>query len=252
MGKVFSFIYGLICWAGFLLIFLYFIGFLGNFIVPKNVNSGVVGPLDQSILIDVFLIALFGIHHSTAARPWFKQRVTQYIPKHLERSTYVLISDLLFILILWQWRPIPTVIWQVESSVGKTILYSLFALGWFLVVLSSFLINHFDLFGLRQVYLHLTGKEYTHVPLKVRFLYKFIRNPLMLGWFIAFWSTPYMTVGHFVLAAGLTIYGFIGIICEEKGLLKHLGEDYKHYFENTPMILPLPKFNKAGKCPFQL
>jgi len=250
MKKVLSFVYGLVNWVGFLGIFMYMIGFLGEFLVPKTVNSGIEGPMGQAILINLLLIALFGIHHSIAARPGFKKWVTQHCPQHLERSTYVLISNVFMILILWQWQPITQVVWHVDSPLGRTILYSLFGFGWFLVVLSSFLINHFDLFGIRQVYLNLVGKEYTSVPFKLTFLYKIVRNPLMLGWYLAFWSTPHMTVGHFVFASGLSAYGFIGILCEEKDHAEFLGEQYKEYKEKTPMVLPFPKLGKTGKCPF--
>jgi len=245
MGRVISFIYGLLCWFGFLAAFLYLIGFLGDFMVPKTVNSGAQGPAMQAILINIFLIALFGIHHSITARPSFKKMLTQYLPKHLERSTYVLFSNILIFIIYWQWRPITTVIWEINSYGGQIIMWALFAFGWATVVISSFLINHFDLFGVRQVYFHLKGKEYEPVHLKVKFFYKFIRNPIMLGWFMGFWCTPHMTVGHLVFAGGMTVYGFIGMFFEERNLLEFLGEDYKQYRTKTPMILPFPKFNKA-------
>jgi len=241
MKKTLSLLYGLAGWAGFLLLFLYMIGFLGNFLVPKNVNSGLAGPAFQALLINLFLIALFGIHHSVAARPWFKQWIVKYIPNHLERSTYVIMSDVLLLLIFLFWQPMTGVVWHVDSAIGKVILYSVFALGWFLVVLSSFLIDHFDLLGMRQVFLYALGKPYTQVPFKLTFLYKIVRHPLMLGWFLGFWSTPHMTAGHLVFASGMTLYGLIGTFCEERTLLKHLGEDYRSYRERTPAIIPFLK-----------
>lgn len=244
MGRVISFIYGLLCWIGFLLVFSYTALFLGGFLVPKTVNSGAVAGTGQAVLINILLLAAFGIHHSVAARPWFKAHVIRYMPKHLERSTYVLMSDLLLACVLWQWRPIPTVIWDVQLEPARTILYVLFGSGWLLIVLSSFMIHHFDLLGVRQVYLHLIGREYTSVPFKSNFLYKYIRNPLMLGWFVALWCTPYMTVGHFVFSMGLTIYGIIGIICEERMHAKHLGKVYEDYRKKTPMLIPFLKKDK--------
>ena len=226
------------------------IGFLGGFLVPKTVNDGIEGPVSTAIIINLLLIALFGIHHSIAARPWFKSWFTKFVPIHLERSFYVLVSNILVILILWQWRPITAVVWEVESSIGQYILYALFAIGWVTIVLSSFLIDHFDLFGVRQVYFHLTGKQYTHVPFKDNFLYKISRNPIMVGWFIAFWATPYMTVGHLVFALGLTAYGFIGILCEEQTHRFFLGEEYERYHAKTPMILPIPGMKRGSGCPF--
>lgn len=245
--KAIALVYGLLAWVGFLAVFTYAIAFLGDFWVPKTVNTGPLLPPWQAILIDIVLVAIFGIHHSVAARPWFKKMVSGHCPPHLERSTYVMISNVLFAFVLWQWKPVPEVMWSFESEAVRVILYSLFGLGWVMIVLSSFLIDHFDLFGVRQVFLHFQGKEYHHVPFTVRFLYRFMRNPLMLGWFIVFWSVPTMTVGHFVFAAANTIYGFIGIYFEERTLLQFLGKDYEEYRKKTPLLFPIPKMKK---CPF--
>jgi len=241
MKKIFAVVCGLTGWLGFLVLFVYLICFLGNFLVPKTVNSGAEGPAIQSFLINAFLIAIFGIHHSIAARPKFKAWITHYVPKHLERTTYVIIANILLLLIFVCWQPMTGVIWHLESQVGQIIVYTLFALGWGMVVLASFLINHFDLFGIRQVYLYAMDKDYTNIPFKVQSLYKYVRNPIMLGWFIAFWATPHMTVGHLVFAAGMTIYGFIGMFFEERTTLSYLGEHYRQYRDKTPMILPFMK-----------
>jgi protein-S-isoprenylcysteine O-methyltransferase Ste14 len=241
MGKIISFLYGVIGHVGFLLIFLYLIGFLGNFAVPKSVDSGELGPFGQSLLINVLLLALFGVQHSIMARQEFKQRWVRIVPRHIERSTYVVISDLLMIFLIWQWRPMTGVIWNVEHPAGRLILWTLFGLGWAIVVLASFMINHFDLLGTRQVYLHLQGKEYTPLPFKATGFYKYIRHPLMLGWITAFWATPNMTVGHLVFAIGTTVYILIAIQIEERDLVKFHGGAYEDYQRQVSMLLPLKK-----------
>jgi len=241
MGRIISFLFGIVCWAGFTLEFLYLIAFLGDFWVPKTVNSGAEGPLATAIFVNLVLIALFGLHHTVCARPGFKEWFTKFVPTHLERSVYVLISDIFLFLIFWLWQPATGVVWHVESSFARTVIWTLFGAGWATVLFSSFLINHFDLFGVRQVYLHLIGKEYTHVPLKVKSLYKIVRHPIMLGWFVGFWATPDMTVGHLIFALGLTVYGFIGIHYEERTLTKFLGDGYREYKSKTAMILPIPR-----------
>lgn len=241
MGRVISFLYGIIGHVGFLLVFMYLIGFLANFAVPKSVDSGQTGPFGQALLINVLLLALFGVQHSVMARQGFKQWWTKIVPQHIERSTYVVISDLLVILLIWQWRPMTDVVWNVEHPTGILVLWTLFGLGWAIIVLASFMINHFDLLGTRQVYLHLQGKEYTILPFKITGFYKYIRHPLMLGWITAFWSTPNMTVGHLVFAIGTTVYILIAIQIEEKDLVKFHGESYKKYQREVGMILPLKK-----------
>lgn len=241
MGKIISFLYGVIGHAGFLLIFLYLIGFLGNFAVPKSVDSGEAGPFAQALVINVLLLAIFGVQHSVMARQEFKQRWTKIVPKHIERSTYVVISDLLVIFLIWQWRPMTGVVWSVENPTGRVILWTLFGLGWAIVVLASFMINHFDLLGTRQVYLHLRGKEYTPLPFKATGFYKYMRHPLMLGWITAFWATPNMTVGHLVFAIGTTVYILIAIQIEERDLVKFHGGAYEEYRRQVSMLLPLKK-----------
>lgn len=241
MGRIISFLYGVIAHAGFLLVLFYFIGFLGNFVVPKSIDSGQVGPFGQSLLINLILLSTFGIPHSVMARPGFKRWWTRIVPKHIERSTYVLISNLLVVLLFWQWRPMAGVIWNVEHPVGTVILWGLFGLGWLVLVLASFMINHFDLFGSRQVYLYLRGKDYSPLEFKTKGFYKYIRHPLMIGWIIAFWSTPQMTVGHLVFAVGTTVYILIAIQIEERDLVRFHGEAYENYRRKVSMLLPLKK-----------
>lgn len=241
MGKIISFLYGVIGHVGFLLVFLYLVGFLANFAVPKSVDSGQPGPFGQALLINVILLALFGVQHSVMARQGFKRWWTTIVPKHIERSTYVVISDLLVILLIWQWRPMTGVIWNVEHPTGRVVLWTLFGLGWGIIVLASFMINHFDLLGTRQVYLHLRGKEYTSLPFKATGFYKYIRHPLMLGWITAFWSTPNMTVGHLVFAIGTTVYILIAIQIEERDLVKFHGGAYEKYRRQVSMLIPLPR-----------
>jgi protein-S-isoprenylcysteine O-methyltransferase Ste14 len=239
LGRVVIFVYGVVCYFIFLGTFLYAIGFLGNFIVPKGIDGGELGPRGSALLINVVLLGLFAIQHSVMARQWFKRAWTKVIPEAAERSSYVLLSSLLLILLFWQWRPMTGIIWDVEHPAGRFILWALFALGWLLVLTSTFLINHFDLFGLRQVYLHLVGKPSPPVTFKTPGLYKYVRHPLYLGWFFAFWSTPTMTVGHLLFAVVTTAYILRAIKYEERDLVSFFGDAYRHYQQQVPKIIPL-------------
>ena len=250
MKRLLILIYGLVAYFTFFVTLLYMIAFVGNFWVPKSIDTGIADSSIKAILINLFLVFLFAIQHTIMARPSFKRWWLKYVPTEIERSTYVLFSSLLLILLFWQWQPLTTTVWEVKSTIVKVVIYALFALGWVLVFLSSFLINHFDLFGLRQVVLCWKGKDYTPVEFKESFLYKIVRHPLMLGFLIAFWTTPLMTTGHLLFAIAMTLYTFIGIWFEEKTLMAELGDDYIEYKEKTPMLFPLPNSLKS-KCPIK-
>lgn len=240
MSKIWAFLYGIACYAAFLFSFLYAIGFVGNRVVPKSIDSGSESSLAQSLIVNLVLLGLFAVQHTIMARPAFKRRWTKIVPEPVERSTYVLIASLLLILLFWQWRPMTAVIWNLEHTVDKAVLLGLFGLGWAIVLGSSFMINHFDLLGLRQVYLHLRGQEYHHVKFTTSGLYKYVRHPLMLGFIIAFWATPHMTSGHLLFAVATTVYILIGLQFEEHDLRRFLGKDYEDYRRRVPMLIPWP------------
>jgi protein-S-isoprenylcysteine O-methyltransferase Ste14 len=241
-GGVLALAFGAISYAVFLVAFLYAIGFVGNLVVPKTIDSGAERLIQEALIVNVLLLGAFAIQHSVMARPGFKKWWTKIIPKSIERSTFVLLASLLLLLLYWQWRPITTQVWAVEHSVGQILLQALYFLGWLIVFLGTFMINHFDLFGLRQVYLKLRNQEYTNLNFRVPGFYKFVRHPIMLGFLIAFWATPVMTVGHLLFTVATTGYILIALQLEERDLVNHFGEQYQEYRRKTSMLIPrMPK-----------
>lgn len=238
MRRVAIFAYGVVCYALFLATFLYAIGFLGNFIVPKAIDSGREGSLAFAVAVDSLLLAVFALQHSVMARPGFKRWWIRWTPQPAERSTYVLFSSLALLLLFWLWRPLGIVVWDVQHPWGRAALYGLFACGWLTVLVTTFLINHFDLFGLRQVWLYLRGEAYRPLRFTTPGPYRLVRHPLYVGWLIAFWATPTMTLAHLAFAAGMTAYILIAIRFEERDLLAAHGRDYALYRRRTPMLLP--------------
>lgn len=239
------FSYGVVCYAVFLATFLYAIGFIGNFGVPKTIDSPREGSLLAALLIDLALLGVFAIQHSVMARPAFKRWWTRIVPEAAERSTYTLLSSLALILLFVFWQPIGGVVWHVDAPVGRALLYAGFAFGWGLVLMSTFFINHFDLFGLRQVWLNLLKKPYTPVEFRTPLPYRVVRHPLYVGWFFAFWCTPTMTLTHLVFALATTGYILIAIQFEEHDLVTAHPE-YEEYRRRVPMLVPFLKRRKQA------
>jgi protein-S-isoprenylcysteine O-methyltransferase Ste14 len=240
MSRILTFAYGLTAYGVFFVTYLYAIGFVGNLVVPKSLDSAPSAPIGIALLINLGLLSLFAIQHSVMARPWFKRFLMRFIPPAAERSTYVLASSLALILLFWQWSPLGGVVWDVGDSAGRALLYAAFAFGWVLVLVTTFLINHFDLFGLRQVWLHLRGHEYRQLPFVTPGPYRLVRHPLYVGWLFAFWATPTMTVTHLLFALVSTAYILVAIRLEEKDLIDAHPE-YVEYRRRVPMIVPIPR-----------
>lgn len=239
MRRILSFTYGCVNYLIFLGVFLYAIAFVGDVLVPKTIDTGgPTGAFWPSLLINAGLLGLFAVQHSGMARQGFKEWWTTIVPWTIERSTYVLFTNAVLILLYWQWRPMPDAIWSVEGAWGQWILWGLFGLGWSLVLIATFMISHAHLFGIKQVYESLQGEEPSSPDFQVRGLYRYVRHPLNLGFIIAFWATPHMTLGHLVFAIATTSYISIAMVLEERDLIARFGEKYRHYREQVPMILP--------------
>ena len=227
LKRIAFFVYGCTCYAIFLGTFLYAIGFIGGFGVPTWLDGRATSPFPEAFAIDAALLGLFAVQHSVMARKWFKDAWTRVVPRPIERSTYVLFSSVALIILFWQWRPIGIDIWRVEGQAGRLVLYGLFAFGWALVLTSTFLINHFDLFGLRQVWLALRGQPYAPTPFTTPGPYRLVRHPLYVGWFFAFWMTPTMTAAHLLFAVATTTYILLAIQFEERDLVRELGPELR-------------------------
>jgi methanethiol S-methyltransferase len=240
MGGIASVLYGAVSYMLFLGTILYAIAFVGNLQVPKTIDSGEAGPLGAAVLIDTLLLALFAIQHSVMARPAFKRWWTRFVPQPVERTTYVLLASLILVLLFWQWQPIPQTVWSVTNPVGVVLMQAIFWVGWAVVFLSTFLINHFELFGLRQVYARLRGHSLPEAVFRTPFLYKRVRHPLYLGFLLAFWATASMTAGHLLFALATTGYILLGIYLEERDLIALFGDQYRRYREQVSMLVPLP------------
>jgi methanethiol S-methyltransferase len=238
MGRIIGFLFGLVAYLVFLPTFLYAIGFVTGVGVPKTIDDGPVVPVPEALIVNLLLLSLFAVQHSGMARKPFKRWLTQFMPASVERSVYVLLASLALILLLWQWRPIPAVVWQVTNAQVAMTMTALSLAGWLLVLFSTFLINHFELFGLHQVAANLAGRTMPAARFKTPVLYKFVRHPIYLGFIIAFWATPVMTVGHLLFAAVTTAYIFVGIALEERDLIQLFGEEYKRYRAQVGMLAP--------------
>ena len=241
MSRFIAFLYGLASYVAFFVAILYAIGFLSGLVVPKSIDTGTAGPMAEAFIINLLLMSVFAVQHSVMARQGFKQWWTQFVPKSVERSTYVLFSSLALILLFWQWRPIPAVVWHIDNPQIAMAMIGLSFAGWLIVLTSTFLINHFELFGLHQVANNLVAREMPTPRFRTPLYYKFVRHPIYLGFIIAFWVAPTMTVGHLLFAAVTTAYIFVGILLEERDLVDLFGDDYRRYKDRVSMLVPWRK-----------
>jgi protein-S-isoprenylcysteine O-methyltransferase Ste14 len=239
LKRVTVFAYGVACYGVFVATYLYTVGFIGNLVVPKTLDSPTRTPFLYALGIDVLLLGIFAVQHSVMARSWFKRAWTRVVPQPAERSTYVLFSSLALIGLFAFWQPLGGTVWNIENPAARLLMYYLFGLGFGLVLIATFLINHFDLFGLRQVWLYLIGKPYTHLSFGTPLFYKFMRHPLYLGWLMAFWFTPTMTGAHLLFAIATTAYILMAIRWEERDLMVLHGDKYARYRERVPMLVPI-------------
>jgi protein-S-isoprenylcysteine O-methyltransferase Ste14 len=241
MGRFIALLYGLAAYLVFFFAFLYAIGFVEGLWVPKTIDTGTVVPMTEALIVNLLLMSLFAVQHSVMARRQFKEWWTQYVPKSVERSTYVLFASLALVVLFWQWRPMPDVMWQVANPSVAMAVTGLSFVGWLLVLTSTFLINHFELFGVHQVVNNLAGRSMSEPRFKTPVLYKVVRHPIYLGFIIAFWAAPVMTVGHALFAAVTTAYIFVGIWLEERDLTELFGDEYRRYKERVSMLVPWRK-----------
>ena len=248
MKRLPIFLYGVASYAVSLAVFLYAFGFIGNFWVPKSMDSPRDVPLMSALLINLTLLGLFAVQHSVMARPWFKRWWTRFVPQAAERSTYLLFSNICMVALFWFWQPMGGVVWNITAPAGINTMYALYAGGWVLLLYATFLINHFDLFGLRQVWLHLRGKPYSALPFASPWLYRQVRHPLYVGWMMIFWATPTMTVAHLVFAIMTTAYILVAIQFEERDLVAE-HPDYREYQRSVPMLVPFLKRAARGARP---
>jgi len=243
IARIVAFLYGIVAYFVFFVTFLCAIGFVTGLVVPKTLDSGPAGPPMEAAIVNLILMSIFAIQHSVMARRQFKEWWTQFVPKSVERSTYVLFSSLALALLLWQWRPIPTVVWEIDDPQIAMAVTGLSLLGFVIALTSTFLINHFELFGLHQVANNLAGRSMPAPRFRTPLYYQFVRHPLYLGFIIAFWAAPTMTVGHLLFAAVTTAYIFVGILLEERDLIDLFGDEYRRYRERVSMLVPWRKSN---------
>lgn len=239
--KFIAFLYGLVAYLTFFVVFLYAIGFVGDFVVPKSIDGGSESSTTEAVAVNLLLMSLFAVQHSVMARQQFKQWWTRYVPKPVERSTYVLLASLCLLLLFWQWRPMPAIVWQVNDPDVAVTVATVSLGGWIIVLTSTFMINHFELFGLHQVANHLTDREMPAPRFRTPLYYKLVRHPIYLGFIIAFWAAPVMTVGHLLFATVTTAYILVGIFLEERDLIALFGDQYHQYRKQVSMLLPWRK-----------
>lgn len=239
LGRLLVLLYGIVAYTTFLGTLLYAVGFITGQVVPKSMNTGEPGELVPSLLVNAALLIVFALQHSVMARPGFKAWWTRFVPTSMERPTYVLFTNVAFVLLFWLWRPLPDMVWSVEAPALRAVIFGISGLGWLTVLLATFMINHFDLFGLRQVWLHWRGEAYSELGFRVNGLYRVVRHPIQAGFLIAFWATPDMSLGHLVFALGCTGYILVALRLEERDLVQVFGDKYRDYRKRVSMLLPL-------------
>jgi methanethiol S-methyltransferase len=245
MTRISFLLYGLVAYLLFFAAILYGIGFVGDLWVPKGIDDGPVTPITTAIVINVALLLLFAVQHNVMARPWFKEWWARFVPLPIERSTFVAAASLILLLLYWQWRPMPAVVWHIDNPAVRGILWVFYFAGWGIVLFSSFVIDHFELFGLKQVWSYFRGREHVSATFSERSIYRWVRHPLMLGFILAFWSAPTMSQGRLLFAVVTTLWILVAIQIEERDLIAFLGEPYRRYRDRTPMLIPRPGARRA-------